>query len=105
VEAPTPLVHIIKVNEKRNRHVRAPKSNRKSVPSGRGSPRWIISRRDCERGVKNTCAAQSRGVSLEAQTEGLKVRGLKAVWNIKPYGSEEGIAKQGKENLMKMITC
>ena len=57
VEAPTPLVHIIKVKEKRNRQVRAPKSKRKSVPSGKGSPRWIISRRLCERGVKNTCTA------------------------------------------------
>ena len=55
VEAPTPLVHIMSMKEKRNRQVRAPKSNRKSVPSGRGSPRWIMRRRDCERGVKKTC--------------------------------------------------
>ena len=55
MEAPTPLVHIISVKEKMKRHIKAPKSNRKSMPSGRGSPRWMISRSDWERGVKKTC--------------------------------------------------
>ena len=55
VDAPTPLVHIMRVKVKRNRQVKAPKSNRKSVPSGRGSPRWIIRRKDCDKGVKKTC--------------------------------------------------
>lgn len=45
VDAPTPLVHIMRVKEKKKRQVRAPKSKRKSVPSGRGSPRWMIRRR------------------------------------------------------------
>lgn len=50
------MVHIMRMKEKRKRQVRAPKSKRKSVPSGRGSPRWIIKRRDCDRGVKKTCS-------------------------------------------------
>lgn len=55
VDAPTPLVHIMRVKVKRKRQVKAPKSKRKSVPSGRGSPRWIIRRKDCDKGVKKTC--------------------------------------------------
>ena len=45
----------MRVKVKRKRQVKAPKSNRKSVPSGRGSPRWIIRRKDCDKGVKKTC--------------------------------------------------
>ena len=48
------MVHIMRMKEKRKRQVRAPKSKRKSVPSGRGSPRWIIKRKDCDKGVKKT---------------------------------------------------
>lgn len=62
VEAPTPLVHIMRVKEKRKRQVRAPKSNRKSVPSGRGSPRWMIKRRDWDKGVKKTCSSNKKSL-------------------------------------------
>ena len=65
VEAPTPLVKVMRVKETRKKVSRVPRSNvnSASLSSGKGSPRWMISRSAWDMGVKNICIATPAGLT------------------------------------------
>ena len=77
VEAPTPLVHIISRKLKENRANRPRKSNwKEGRSSGRGSPKWMTSRRAWLSGVKKSCIRQGLSGSIERMQSSCTRSGL-----------------------------